>query len=267
MRKTTHSIIAHANRDGSVTGLTLLELIVVMAIITILAGVAVPTLSTFIDNKTTDESAERMQVISDSMQSYARDLLALPGSLDDLASSSATNWRGPYIPKYIQGWAATEPDFRNDNWGRALQWSAGSDNTGTITCAGPNGVMGDDDDLSLEVDIRPLLRELTVDRLRIVNTAIQAYNAQDQGEDPLTGNAEAVVDSLKVGGFLPDTQSWDYDLFGTRFNTDGNPVVGFYSSNILNGYGASSGGDDPDDDPDDDHDDDHEEDEEDEEDH
>ena len=220
----------------------MLELVVVMAVITILASIAVPTISTYIENKTEDESAERMEIIAEAIQAYARDHLVPPPDLDSLQTGSGTSWRGPYIPQYIQGWAATESDFRNDNWSRPFRWVLTNNVEGTITCAGANGLLDDADDLILQVDIRPLLRELTIEWLKVVNAGVTSYNADFLPGQPLVGDAEMVVTQLQAAGYLSSTQNWAYDAFGSILLTDGSPIASLYSSNVLNGFDPGGGG-------------------------
>lgn len=223
-------------RASSKAGLTLLELVVVVAIITVLAGVAIPTLSTYIENQTTDESAERMELLAEAMRHYARDNLRVPDELADLVRPDGSDtWRGPYVTDYIQGWARKDPGYQNDNWGRALDWQAGGRVSGDLRSAGANGVMGDEDDLVLNVDVRPLLREITLERLEVINTAVLAYNSQYQASAPLTGDIDQVVSILVQQGFLPGGQEWTEDAFGDPLQVNGNPVTSVFSPNVLNG--------------------------------
>ena len=216
-------------------GVTLIELIVVMSIITILAGVALPGIGSLIRRQREDESAARMKEIQIAVKAYARDLLQVPNELRLLASSTAASWRGPYIQDQMQGISA-DPDFAKDAWSNAFAWSATSNEEGQLVSAGANGVLGDADDLSLTIDVRPILREITIERMAVINAAIRLYNLRHQGSSPLTGSVAQVLATLQIQGFLSASAAVTKDAFGATWLADGSPVTALYSSKVLNGH-------------------------------
>lgn len=222
-------------------GVTLLELVVVMAIIALLAGVAMPGIGSMIRSQREDETAMRMEEINKGTIAYARDHLAVPRVLANLSNSTGRSWRGPYIQESLKG-TGPDPDFKKDVWGRAFRWRRVNSREGRLTSAGANGRFGDGDDLALTIDIRPVLREITLERMERINTAIRNYNAKHQNTKALTGNASTVLRELKRRRYLPNNSSYDRDAFGDAWLLDGSPVTAAYSRNLLNGNATAAGG-------------------------
>ena len=217
-------------------GFVALAIVMMVAIIVMAAGVVLPDLSTRINNRTEDETQDRMASLFRSVEAYARDYLAVPPNLEVLKNQDGSpRWQGPYLENSIQGWAGTSADPIADAWGRKFQWEASARSTGTITSWGVDGVSGTEDDLTLTVTIEPLLIEVTLARLQSINTAIGHYPTE--GVIPLQAPATNVVAQLQTQGLLSVGPSWHLDAFGDAFLTIGTPVRSFRSIHISEGGG------------------------------
>lgn len=144
-------------------GFTLIEVIVTMAIISILAGIIVPISYRVWEASETSLTLERMATIKKAMLGdpdlYQQGLRAgygfvgdngeLPASLDDLLTDQGTypDWAGPYLgtnvdPRY----------FAEDAWGEPFIYTVTSDALGrrvaaTLVSKGLDRVAGTSDDL------------------------------------------------------------------------------------------------------------------------
>lgn len=152
-------------------GFTLIEVIVVMAIISILAGIMIPMVYRVWESNDEELTRTRMRdlkiaLVGDSRLvqngvrthfGYAGDIGQLPASLADLITDpGVANWNGPYVPA---GFDATT--FNKDAWGRAIDYGTATEASGRRTAAaltshGADGVSGTADDISdPDVQISP----------------------------------------------------------------------------------------------------------------
>lgn len=128
----------------SLTGFTLIEILIVVIILGILAGLVVPRLA----GRT--EEARKQAAKSDieggialALDLYEADNGKYPSSLDGLVQkpSDASNWKGPYLKKGIP----------KDPWGNAYIYKyPGAQNPSLydLSSAGSDGQEGNDDDIT-----------------------------------------------------------------------------------------------------------------------
>lgn len=152
-------------------GFTLIEIIVVMAIMSILVGVLTPLVyRTWDDSKiaTTSErmAALKMAIAGDpklyqqgirSHYGFVGDIGALPDNLDDLVADSTSwaDWNGPYLNGF------NADDFKLDAWGHDLAYAvqsppllvSGEEVVATLRSAGPDGNFGSSDDIDENSDL------------------------------------------------------------------------------------------------------------------
>ena len=108
-------------------GFTLIEILVVMAIIGLLAGVVAPRVMDYFSRSKVDVARLQIDQIGSTLDLFRLDVGRYPTSQEGLAAlvarpASAPRWNGPYLK------ATTVP---LDPWGRAYQYrSPGSDGRG-----------------------------------------------------------------------------------------------------------------------------------------
>jgi prepilin-type N-terminal cleavage/methylation domain-containing protein len=140
-------------------GFTLLELVVVIAVIGILVAAVTPSVVQRIMDGRIDETRAEAQSLyegmvgkpSDGRFGFVGDLGRLPSSFSELAQQGGlpaytTNttrgvgmgWRGPYV-----NIGTTANDYLTDAFGRAYTGAS----TGQVRSAGPDGIAGNADDI------------------------------------------------------------------------------------------------------------------------
>lgn len=168
--------------SGSGSGYTLLETLVVLAILGVLAGALIPLVADTRKRDRADETVRRLAALREAVvgrrdpaegatartYGFVGDLGQLPDSLEQLllrddlpafgvdsVSGLGAGWRGPYVPRRF---ADDTLDFARDAFGRPLRYAArdtvvdGTPWAGWIRSAGPDGAHRTEDDL-----VAPLL--------------------------------------------------------------------------------------------------------------
>ena len=119
-------------------GFTLVELLVVVAIIGILGAVAVANVRDYVDNARVTATRENINTIKQTLDTYS---LAHNGKLPD--SLSALIEGDDDNPPMIEG----GEDALNDAWGNPIQYEKRGKRV-ILTSAGLDGEMGTEDDIS-----------------------------------------------------------------------------------------------------------------------
>ncbi|MBI5361977.1 MAG: prepilin-type N-terminal cleavage/methylation domain-containing protein [Planctomycetes bacterium] len=228
---------------GPRSGFTLLEIVVVVAIIAMLAGAAVPLASKMLQSQARKATKSEVEALGDAALEYFRDTGAVPGSVAALlANPGVTGWAGPYLAGTVRDTISGLAGYEVDAWSRAYVVTAGT--TWTVASRGPDGITGNADDVSLLVDFTPVKRELTLDRLRTINNAITLYNQAYGATSPLSTSYTTLLDRLVTTAYLPTRTGYTADAWGSAFTPDpsgATPVVRVTSPNIGT-TGAGSGG-------------------------
>lgn len=206
-------------RHGSRSGFTLLELLIVMSLVAILAGVIVPATGSMIRSQGRRATVEEMQLLSEAVQEYYRDTRRFPSTPLDLLSNAAPGWSGPYLRGTVDDPWSGQSGYVIDGFGNAYTFSTSGFEL-TATSDGPDRANGTPDDLSLVVNMTPMLRAMTLDELEVINTAITQYNAAYLGTSPLPGNYAAALSILESNGYLPVGAGYDEDEFGDPYTGD-----------------------------------------------
>lgn len=128
--------ILRSVRMGGRSGFTLIEVLLVVVIIGILVGVAIPRLGGRVRQAEISRARADIQSIGLALRMYELDNGEYPASLEGLVSNPGglRNWNGPYL----------ESGLPTDPWGRGYQYSR-TQTSYTLRSLGPDGVESDAD--------------------------------------------------------------------------------------------------------------------------
>jgi prepilin-type N-terminal cleavage/methylation domain-containing protein len=221
---------------------TLLELVIVVAILAILAGAAVPMASKFFNSRARAATREELAELSDAAVEYFRDTGSLPTGVESLlADPGQSGWAGPYVSvSGSEPWSGAT-DVQVDAWARNYVFQIQGASLLELRSAGEDGELGDATDILFTVDVTPVRREETLAQLATLNGAIVRYNAQYLPDDPLSSQYTVLLARLVATGFLPASEPFEVDRWGSSFVADPpnkTPVVAVASVNLA---GSSSG--------------------------
>jgi general secretion pathway protein G len=216
-------------------GFTLLEVIVVLAIISIFAGIVGTVIGTTVLNTEIRASEEKMETLTEALLSFYADTDRFPtatgvSSVDLTVLVNRRNvrgWNGPYISSGFG-----DNDFMKDAWKRDLLYSH-SPGTAvcTLTSNGPDGVPGTDDDMRLLIDATAVYRR-KVDRVRreleVLKAAAQAYATANGGTYP------DGIGSLFDGGHLSDG-SYRRDEWLVEYQTENGQFISYGPDGVPGG--------------------------------
>lgn len=151
------------------SGFTLIEMVVVMAIVAILAGILVPLTYKAVEQANDTATLQKLELLKKAMIGdtqliqngirtdfgFVGDIGALPQTLEELAANPTPGyekWRGPYLVETDSG-ASTK-----DSWRREINYLVDSPDpegrtvSATLTSAGADGIVGTVDDIILRID-------------------------------------------------------------------------------------------------------------------
>jgi general secretion pathway protein G len=219
---------------GRQHGFTLLELIVVVAILGLILGMAVPSVIAIQDGEKARSALALLDGHADAIQAFGEDMKRLPQSLAELVTNTTGNpsWKGPYLDAPAGAASASV-----DPWRTTLSFQVLDQKTSRVRSAGPDGAFGSGggggggsngagaDDLVRDVSIAQGLRAATRFTVERLNAAIVAYNGVFLATQPLSGNIDGVVATLRARSLLPDGFDWTIDGFGVKLSTSAPPVT------------------------------------------
>jgi len=116
-------------------GFTLIEILIVVAIIALLASIVAPNLLGRFERSKEQIGRAQLEVLSAAVQSFYVDVGRCPASLNELLSSTDKKWRGPYLSKQT---------IPLDQWGKEYQYKCpGEHGPFDLYSLGPNGTLDD----------------------------------------------------------------------------------------------------------------------------
>lgn len=212
-------------RKSTQHGFTLLELVVVVAILSVLAGASLPVASKAWNSAARRATRARLETLATASLEFCRDTGRPPASAVELCEPPAglAGWIGPYLalesvdvslgtPAVLDAWShpirvRAEPEF--------AFVSSGADGVASDESRG----VASDDDLVLRVDFTPLRRELTYAELALAQRAIDAWCAARPGE-PLPREWRAAARELVRANLLADDPAFERDAWGEPYVAD-----------------------------------------------
>ncbi|MCB1385662.1 MAG: type II secretion system major pseudopilin GspG [Nitratireductor sp.] len=134
-------------RDAGEAGFTMVELLVVLAIIVLVASLAAPQVLRYLGSARSDAAIAQIKNIEGALDLFFIDNLRYPTSEEGLKALSEPSpelqdrWNGPYLKK---------ADEIVDPWGRPYRYSADSDTVqiSSLGRDGKEGGTGEDADIS-----------------------------------------------------------------------------------------------------------------------
>ena len=206
-------------RPAIVEGFSLIELIVVVAVISILAAVAVPVVDLVQSRARGEATQAGMEALGQALESYFTDQLSFPPKLQDLEESGYL--AGGFSSGYVLKDAGAAPFGYRANDARA-----------TVTSYGPDKAEAEPN-LDLVVDGTRFLLARTRDDLQTIHTSLRNYESRRmldslpalpavwyQKEDP----KDSALGILIQRGFLPNTTRYSADAWGDVYDYGGSPA-------------------------------------------
>lgn len=124
-------------------GFSLLELVVVMSILAILAGAAIPVVTKSLTRSRISDTSGRLARLESAVTAYFEDTGRFPPKLLDLEQnlSGASGWVGPYLRALGAGVTGTATALDQDGWGRPYELRLDGASSLVIASLGPDGVL------------------------------------------------------------------------------------------------------------------------------
>ena len=125
------------NRPNRIRGFTLIEILVVMAIIGMLAVMVAPNLFRQQAGAMRDAALSQISSLETALDSYRLDMNQYPHSLDALMENEtgSASWNGPYLRR----------DIPSDPWGNEYVYQSDG-RSFTLISYGADGAQGGEDD-------------------------------------------------------------------------------------------------------------------------
>ena len=228
---------AHSRRSSIRAGFSLLELVVVMSIMAILAGAAIPVVRRAIDHAARKSTLIELEALASATVAFFEDTGSLPLELGALTTDpDLAGWTGPYIGTIGRDLRTGRHSAEVDGWSFPYRLKLESASILSITSPGPDGQLGAFDDYSTRVDVTPVRRARTLELLGNINRAIEQYNQTFLTSDPLPAEYALLLQKLVTRGFLPAAEPWAVDGWGAPFEPSpagATPVVRVASETIA----------------------------------
>lgn len=214
--------IARVDAGEGRRAFTLLEIIVVVAILSLMAGAAVPVANKMLQSQLRKATRAELERLGDAALEYFRDTNNAPRAISDFEVDphrpDAKGWSGPYLSGAVPDPRTGRSNYEVDAWSRDYVLERGA--RLSIGSLGPDGLPGGVDDIAITVDFTPIRRERTLDRLRIINQAVFLYNGQFQTTAPLPADYAAALSLLVRRGLLPEGAEYRKDAWGVELVAD-----------------------------------------------
>jgi general secretion pathway protein G len=123
------------NSKWNLSGFTLIEMIIVVAIIGLIAALIAPNLIGRFEKSKEEIAKAQIEMLSSAIQAFMVDMKRFPTSLEELINSNDPKWRGPYLSKRA---------LPKDPWGRDYQYKCPGDHGPfDLYSLGPDGKLNE----------------------------------------------------------------------------------------------------------------------------
>lgn len=200
-------------------GFSLFEMVIVLALISLISGAVAPALGTMVDSKSRRVTKLEMEQVAEGVIRYFQDTFTLPPNVQELITSTASGWAGPYLQGTFDDPISGNNGYLVDAWSQLYTFGIVG-NVLTITSRGKDGVAGNADDLTLPLDVTFIRRDDTIAELRTIQIAIDAYNALYLTTNPLPANWSTIYSRLISNGLLPPGAGYDTDGWAQAYVPD-----------------------------------------------
>ena len=157
---------------------TLIEMVVVISIMALLVGVAIPVVGASLRISGVSKTKDTMKALAEGIENFYQDTDEFPVELKELIAieGNMSGWSGPYVN---EGFSGTKGNIFYDEWQNAFEYIDVDASTKRLRSWGFNGKdeEGGGDDIDFDVDVTSLLRRKNQKLLDEINAAIQVYNA------------------------------------------------------------------------------------------
>lgn len=174
-------------------GFTLIEVVVVIAIVSILAGIMIPFIYRVWENAEIETTKERMSDLKKAMvgdprliqngvrihYGYVGDCGALPSTLEKLIIADLNecpNWKGPYLPAGFDS-----SDYNRDAWDEVLIYDPVQT---TLMSKGADRISGTADDITLGISQNEITEAMPISSIK-GNINFSFYNSTPNPVTPL----------------------------------------------------------------------------------
>jgi len=122
-------------RKCRIAPFTLMEMVVVITIIALLAGVGVPMYFSHLEKANRNTAKMQVKLLEQAVFDYKLDVKKLPAKLDDLIANpgGVEKWNGPYLKG---------KKMPSDPWGNPYAYNLKGDGEFEIICHGADGQQG-----------------------------------------------------------------------------------------------------------------------------
>ncbi len=216
--------------NGTAAGFTMLELIVVIAVVAILASIVVPLAVVFDDRTRGEATANEMRGLETALVAWYEDHGAFPSDLDSLVTAG------------LLGGEFDSTGHSTDAWHNDYAYSVSGMSAGLVS-AGADRTASTADDLSLVVTASVLARSRTRDEMETIHVALRNYenlrvtnglsglSSTWDGSGPGTGALQSLIDE----GLLPSGTRFLTDDWGSTYVFTGTPADYVTTPNIGGG--------------------------------
>ncbi len=208
-----------SKRTSLARGFSLFEMVIVLALISLISGAVAPALSTMVESKSRRLSKLEMQELVLGFAAYFEDTDALATNPAELITSTVPGWAGPYLLGTFDDTISGGNGYLVDAWSQPYSVALAGDVV-TLTSRGKDGALASADDLVLSIDVTSIRRSKTLAELRTIQIAIDAYNALFLTTNPLPANWTTIYSRLVTNGLLPNGAGYDTDGWGLPYVPD-----------------------------------------------